>query len=72
MYDASLLSQLDFNNTPTKFNPPISAVNTGEPWLIVRPLQVGDFDRGFLQLLSQLTGIGEVSRMEYLSMHSTE
>lgn len=68
LYDANLLTQLDFNKTPTKFNPPITAVNTGEPWLKVRPLQVGDFDRGFLQLLSQLTGIGNVSRMDFLSM----
>lgn len=68
MYDASLLAQLDFDKTPTKFSPPITAVNTGETWLKVRPLQVGDFDRGFFQLLSQLTGIGNVSRMDYLSM----
>lgn len=68
LYDANLLTQLDFNKTSTKFNPPITAVNTGEPWLIVRPLKVADFDRGFLQLLSQLTGIGNVSRMDFLSM----
>lgn len=69
MYDASLLTQLDFNKTATRFNPSITAVDTGEQWLKVRPLQVGDFDRGFLQLLSQLTGIGDVSRMDFLSMH---
>lgn len=33
----------------------------------VRPLQEGDYDRGFLQLLSQLTSVGEVSRAEFLS-----
>lgn len=68
LYDASLLAKLDFSRTITKFNPPINAVNTGEPWLKVRPLQVGDYDRGFLQLLSQLTGVGHVSRDEFLSM----
>lgn len=67
MYDANLLAKLDFNRTPTKFNPPITAVDTGEKWLKVRPLQVGDYDRGFLQLLSQLTDIGNVSRMDFLS-----
>lgn len=42
-------------------------MNTGEPWLVVRPLQEGDYDRGFLQLLSQLTGVGEISRSQFLS-----
>lgn len=68
LYDASLLAKLDFSRSITKFDPPISAVNTGEPWLKVRPLQVGDYDRGFLQLLSQLTSVGNVSRLDFLSM----
>lgn len=68
LYDASLLAKLDFSRSITKFNPRIDAVNTGEPWLKVRPLQVGDYDRGFLQLLSQLTGVGHVTRDEFLSM----
>lgn len=68
LYDASLLAKLEFSRSITKFNPPIDAVNTGETWLKVRPLQVGDYDRGFLQLLSQLTGVGHVTREEFLSM----
>lgn len=69
LYDASLLAELDFSRTITKFDPQISAIDTGEAWLKVRPLQVGDYDRGFLQLLSQLTGVGNVSREEFLSMN---
>lgn len=67
LYDANLLGRLDFSRSITKFNPAITAVNTGEPWLKVRPLQVGDYDRGFLQLLSQLTSVGTVSRHDFLS-----
>lgn len=67
LYDANLLGKLDFSRSITKFSPAITAVNTGEPWLIVRPLQVGDYDRGFLQLLSQLTSVGTVSRHDFLS-----
>lgn len=67
LYDANLLGRLDFSRSITKFSPPITAVDTGEPWLIVRPLQVGDYDRGFLQLLSQLTSVGTVSRHDFLS-----
>lgn len=67
LYDGNLLKKLDFSRSITKFKPPITAVDTGETWLKVRPLQVGDYDRGFLQLLSQLTGVGTVTRMDFLS-----
>lgn len=67
MYDASLITKLNFNKSIAKFSPPITAVNTGETWLKVRPLQVGDYDRGFIELLSQLTSVGNVSREDFLS-----
>lgn len=67
LYDPSLLLQLDFHRSPAKFKPFISAVAPGEPWLKVRPLKDGDFHRGFLQSLSQLTSIGEVSHSQFLS-----
>lgn len=62
MFDSSLLEKLDFSDVATKFNPPITTVNAGEPWLKVRPLQTGDYDRGFLQLLTQLTDVENISR----------
>ncbi len=34
--------------------------------MIVRPLKESDFDKGFLQLLSQLTSVGNVSRQDFL------
>lgn len=67
LYDSSILSNLNFAVSPAKFNPPISADNPGEPWLKVRPLQTGDFHRGFLQILSQLTAVGNVSLAQFLS-----
>lgn len=62
-----MLLKLDFHKSPAKFNPFISAISPGEPWLKVRPLQDGDFNRGFLQILSQLTTVGEVSQSMFLS-----
>lgn len=59
--------KLDFHQSPAKFNPFISAACPGEPWLKVRPLKDGDYDRGFLQLLSQLTHVGPVTRTQFLS-----
>lgn len=68
LYDSCILSNLDFAGGSTaKFNPPISADNPGEPWLKVRPLQTGDFHRGFLQILSQLTAVGNVSLAQFLN-----
>jgi glucosamine-phosphate N-acetyltransferase len=67
LYDPSLLLKLDFFRSPAKFNPPITAVAPGEPWLKVRPLKSGDYRRGFLQSLSQLTNVGEISETQFLS-----
>lgn len=67
LYDPSILLKLDFHRSPAKFNPFISAAAPGEPWMKVRPLQDGDYNRGFLQLLSQLTSVGDVSLPQFLS-----
>lgn len=67
MFDPSILYKLDFRRSPAKFVPFISAASPGESWMKVRPLKDGDYDRGFLQLLSQLTEVGNVSRTQFLS-----
>lgn len=41
LYDPALLHKLNFHKSPAKFDPFISAVAPGEPWLKVRPLQEG-------------------------------
>lgn len=67
LYDPGLLRHLDFKKSIAKFNPEINAIETGETWIRVRPLQDGDYDRGFLQLLSQLTSVGNVTKADFLS-----
>lgn len=67
LYDSKILLDLDFYRSPTKFNPRISAAAPGEPWMEVRALRSGDFDRGFLELLSQLTAVGSVTREKFLN-----
>ncbi|XP_053690497.1 probable glucosamine 6-phosphate N-acetyltransferase [Sabethes cyaneus] len=67
LYDRSLLTNLDFSRSPAKFNPPITAASPGESWLLVRPLQTGDYNRGFLQILSQLTTVGDVTLPRFLN-----
>ncbi|CAK1583511.1 unnamed protein product [Parnassius mnemosyne] len=65
LYRPDILQKLDFNKSPAVFNPRISTVNPGADWMVVRPLQRGDFDKGFLQLLSQLTSTGSITRKQF-------
>ncbi|XP_062596632.1 RAC-alpha serine/threonine-protein kinase-like [Saccostrea cucullata] len=55
MYDVSLLYSRDKNKQPLP------------PDLQVRPLQLSDFDRGFLELISQGGNIGNISKPEFTS-----
>ncbi|XP_030855561.1 glucosamine 6-phosphate N-acetyltransferase [Strongylocentrotus purpuratus] len=64
MFDPKLLEKLkaDFESiSKVSFKPPISPANPGND-LLMRPLQIGDYDKGYLQLLSQLTTVGDVPR----------
>ncbi|XP_023945738.1 probable glucosamine 6-phosphate N-acetyltransferase [Bicyclus anynana] len=65
LYPPDILQTLDFSRSPAKFSPKISAANPGEDWMVVRPLQRADFDKGFLQLLSQLTSTGNITRKQF-------
>ncbi|CAH0400432.1 unnamed protein product [Chilo suppressalis] len=65
LYPPHLLQNLDFNKSPAIFKPKISAVQPGEDWMVVRPLQKSDYDKGFLQLLGQLTNVGNVTRKQF-------
>merc|ERR1712025_1244947 len=55
---------LDLGSYQAKFEPPLSVKNPGEG-LKVRPLCLEDYDRGFLQLLGQLTSVGDISREQW-------
>lgn len=69
LYDPELLKRLDFSQSSTKFDPPISASDPGQG-LVVRPLCPADYDKGFVRLLGQLTKVGDVSREQFLSRYS--
>ena len=59
LFDPSLLSDIDLTTSQAEFNPKLSVTNPGD-CLKLRPLQQGDYRRGFLQLLGQLTTVGEI------------
>ena len=64
IYDSSLLHDLDLKSCDVTFNPPITVLNPGEG-LRLRPLQLSDYEAGFLNLLGQLTKVGEICEEEW-------
>lgn len=70
LYNPDILKRLDMAQCETRFDPPISPNEPGEG-LIVRPLCPADYDKGFVQLLCQLTKVGEVSRNQFLRRYTT-
>lgn len=65
LFDRDLLKKVDFSTTYATYSPKISPSSPGEN-LCLRPLQTGDYDRGFLTLLTHLTEVGEVTRECFL------
>ena len=66
LYDPELIKKLDFTQAECKFNPQVSAANPGEG-LAVRPLSSKDYERGFLDILGQLTSVGNITKEQFLS-----
>jgi len=64
LYNSSLLSGLDLQECCAVFNPQLTIANPGDG-LRVRPLQLGDYNTGFLQLLTQLTKVGDISQEQW-------
>ncbi|KAJ3638759.1 hypothetical protein MTP99_002093 [Tenebrio molitor] len=65
LFDPELLKNLDWASVRGYLSPPITNEAPGEPWLHVRPLQIEDYDKGYLQILTQLTAVGNVSRPDF-------
>ena len=73
MFDPSLLEDLDTSKLKgVKFSPPLENCLSPGVNLRLRPLNLGDFSLGFLQLLTQLTKVGDISqemwRQRFLEM----
>ena len=64
LFPTSLLDDLDITGSGVKFDPVLSVSSPGEG-LLVRSLSLEDYDRGFLELLGQLTSVDEISRDQW-------
>ncbi|KAJ8979760.1 hypothetical protein NQ317_004747 [Molorchus minor] len=66
-FSPELLRNLDWDSVKSYLNPPITNEKPGEPWLVVRPLSIDDYGKGYVQILSQLTTVGNVSKGDFKS-----
>ncbi|XP_019935593.1 glucosamine 6-phosphate N-acetyltransferase [Paralichthys olivaceus] len=64
LFEPSLLQELDWSSSTVSFSPPISPASPGEG-LVLRPLCMADFNRGFFKVLSQLTQTGDVTPEQF-------
>ena len=64
LFPTNLLADLDLSQSAATFHPPLTISSPGEG-LRVRSLCSEDFDRGFLELLGQLTSVGSISSEEW-------
>jgi glucosamine-phosphate N-acetyltransferase len=58
------LYSLDFSQRVSSFDPAVMPERPGDG-LVMRPLQIGDYYKGYLQLLAQLTVVGEVAQSKF-------
>ncbi|KAG8449196.1 hypothetical protein GDO86_016027 [Hymenochirus boettgeri] len=65
LFEPRLLEELDWSQNMVSFCPTISPVCPGEG-LILRPLCTADFNRGFYQVLCQLTKVGDVTQEQFI------
>ncbi|XP_030233094.1 glucosamine 6-phosphate N-acetyltransferase [Gadus morhua] len=65
LFEPSLLNELDWNASTVSFSPPISPSSPGQD-LVLRPLRLKDFNRGFYKVLSQLTLAGDVTAEQFI------
>lgn len=64
LFDPSILRKVDWTDRKSTYKDGRSPTNPGNN-LIIRPLALHDFDRGYLQLLGQLTSTGTVTRESF-------
>ncbi|RUS70368.1 hypothetical protein EGW08_021870 [Elysia chlorotica] len=64
IYDPAILLRLTSSTFQAEYKNGVKPLNPGEN-LKLRPLCLEDYDKGYLQLLSQLTSVGDVTREQF-------
>ncbi|CAG9763666.1 unnamed protein product [Ceutorhynchus assimilis] len=65
LYNPELLVGLDWKSVQHSLKPSITNEDPGEDYFLVRPLRIDDYDKGFLQLIVQLTTVGDITKAQF-------
>lgn len=65
LFDGSILETIDFSKSPLKQKYGLTPSHAGEG-LTMRPLRSDDYNKGYLDLLGQLTEVGDISQEKFL------
>jgi len=66
LFDPEVIDEIDLSRAECKFNPEISSTSNPSDGFKVRPLSSRDYDRGFLEILGQLTSVGHITKQHFL------
>jgi len=65
LYDPAILERLDPSQFRCQYKNGVTPLAPGDH-LHIRPLCVGDFEKGYLSLLGQLTSVGDVTKEQFV------
>ncbi|XP_068681384.1 glucosamine 6-phosphate N-acetyltransferase-like [Montipora capricornis] len=66
MFDRQLLKEVDLSKGVSRLHECGLSINNPGDNLVLRPLCSGDYEKGFVSLLSQLTKVGDVTKEMFL------
>ena len=64
LFDPDILTKVDISESKSNLPREITPLSPGQG-LRLRPLSIQDYDKGYIDLLSGLTKVGEVSKQMY-------
>ncbi|CAB3980558.1 Glucosamine 6-phosphate N-acetyltransferase [Paramuricea clavata] len=64
LFDEKLLKSINFDESQKRLDISVSPSKLGENF-VMRPLSVGDYDKGYIDLLAQLTKVGDITEEKY-------
>jgi len=70
LFDPEMINKIDLSRAECNFNPEISSTANPSDGFIVRPLSSKDYDRGFLDILGQLTSVGHITKQRFMEHFS--
>ncbi|XP_028398780.1 glucosamine 6-phosphate N-acetyltransferase-like [Dendronephthya gigantea] len=64
LFDEKLLKSINFDDSQKRLDISVSPSNLGENF-IMRPLSLHDYCKGYIELLAQLTKVGDITEEKY-------